>query len=60
MHTETVKVRVDFMPGERPNPNPNSNPNPNPNPNQVDPDVPFRDSPTDGEWLHWLVYDIPG
>ena len=26
----------------------------------VDPDVPFRDSPTDGEWLHWLVYDIPG
>tara|TARA_B110001452_G_scaffold29713_1_gene23334 strand:- start:115 stop:846 length:732 start_codon:yes stop_codon:yes gene_type:complete len=26
----------------------------------VDPDVPFRDAPTDGEWLHWLVYDIPG
>lgn len=26
----------------------------------VDPDVPFRDSPTDGEWVHWLVYDIPG
>ena len=26
----------------------------------VDPDVPSRDAPTDGEWLHWLVYDIPG
>ena len=26
----------------------------------VDPDVPFRDTPTDGQWLHWLVYDIPG
>ena len=26
----------------------------------VDPDVPFRDAPTDGQWLHWLVYDIPG
>jgi phosphatidylethanolamine-binding protein (PEBP) family uncharacterized protein len=26
----------------------------------VDPDAPFRDSPADGEWLHWLVYDIPG
>ena len=26
----------------------------------VDPDVPYRDSPTDGEWVHWLVYDIPG
>ena len=26
----------------------------------VDPDVPFRDRPVDGEWVHWLVYDIPG
>eukprot|EP00908_Phaeocystis_cordata_P023686 Transcript_6143.p1 GENE.Transcript_6143~~Transcript_6143.p1 ORF type:complete len:266 (+),score=50.57 Transcript_6143:108-905(+) len=26
----------------------------------VDPDAPFRDAPVDGEWLHWLVYDIPG
>jgi len=26
----------------------------------VDPDVPFRDAPSDGEWVHWLVYDIPG
>ena len=26
----------------------------------VDPDVPSRDAPVDGEWLHWLVYDIPG
>lgn len=26
----------------------------------VDPDAPFRDTPTDGEWVHWLVYDIPG
>jgi len=26
----------------------------------VDPDVPFRDAATDGEHLHWLVYDIPG
>ena len=26
----------------------------------VDPDVPFRDSPNDGEWLHWLLYDIRG
>lgn len=26
----------------------------------IDPDVPFRDAPGDGEWLHWLVYDIPG
>ncbi|KAL1528300.1 hypothetical protein AB1Y20_009656 [Prymnesium parvum] len=26
----------------------------------VDPDVPYRDRPTLGEWLHWLVYDIPG
>ena len=26
----------------------------------VDPDLPYRDSPTDGEWLNWLVYDIPG
>ena len=26
----------------------------------VDPDVPYRDSPTEGEWVHWLVYDIPG
>ena len=26
----------------------------------VDPDVPSRDAPADGEWLHWLVYDIPG
>ena len=26
----------------------------------VDPDMPFRDRPTDGQWLHWLVYDIPG
>ena len=25
----------------------------------VDPDVPSRDAPVDGEWLHWLVYDIP-
>ena len=26
----------------------------------VDPDVPHRDAPSDGEWAHWLVYDIPG
>ncbi len=26
----------------------------------VDPDAPFRDTPTEGEWVHWLVYDIPG
>ena len=26
----------------------------------VDPDVPFRDAPSDGEWVHWLVYNIPG
>ena len=26
----------------------------------VDPDVPFRDVPIDGEWVHWLVHDIPG
>ena len=26
----------------------------------VDPDAPFRDSPSAGEWVHWLVYDIPG
>ena len=26
----------------------------------VDPDAPSRDKPTQGEWLHWLVYDIPG
>lgn len=26
----------------------------------VDPDAPFRDSPAEGSWLHWLVYDIPG
>ena len=26
----------------------------------VDPDVPFRDAPSEGEWIHWLVYDIPG
>lgn len=26
----------------------------------VDPDVPYRDSPSEGEFLHWLVYDIPG
>ena len=26
----------------------------------VDPDAPFRDTPSDGEWVHWLVYDIPG
>jgi hypothetical protein len=26
----------------------------------VDPDVPFRDAATDGQRLHWLVYDIPG
>ena len=26
----------------------------------VDPDVPHRDTPSDGEWAHWLVYDIPG
>ena len=26
----------------------------------VDPDVPFRDTPTDGEHVLWLVYDIPG
>ena len=26
----------------------------------VDPDAPFRDRPSDGQWLHWLVYDIPG
>lgn len=26
----------------------------------VDPDVPFRDAPTSGQHLHWLVYDIQG
>lgn len=26
----------------------------------VDPDVPFRDAATDGQRVHWLVYDIPG
>lgn len=26
----------------------------------VDPDMPFRDRPAQREWLHWLVYDIPG
>ena len=26
----------------------------------VDPDVPYRDAPADGEWVHWLIYDIPG
>ena len=26
----------------------------------VDPDEPFRDRHPTGEWLHWLVYDIPG
>jgi len=26
----------------------------------VDPDVPFRDQPADGERVLWLVYDIPG
>jgi phosphatidylethanolamine-binding protein (PEBP) family uncharacterized protein len=26
----------------------------------VDPDAPSRDAPSEGEWAHWLVYDIPG
>ena len=45
MHTEAIKIRVDFLPGESPDlnpspspspspsPNPNPNPSPNPNPN---------------------------
>eukprot|EP00322_Chrysochromulina_rotalis_P002951 CAMPEP_0115842044 /NCGR_PEP_ID=MMETSP0287-20121206/7598_1 /TAXON_ID=412157 /ORGANISM="Chrysochromulina rotalis, Strain UIO044" /LENGTH=288 /DNA_ID=CAMNT_0003295703 /DNA_START=3 /DNA_END=869 /DNA_ORIENTATION=- len=26
----------------------------------VDPDMPFRDSPSQGEWVHWLIVNIPG
>ena len=26
----------------------------------IDPDAPFRDRPTDGERLHWLVYAFSG
>nr|CAD7394092.1 unnamed protein product [Timema cristinae] len=26
----------------------------------TDPDVPDREQPVDGEWIHWLVVNIPG